>query len=58
MPRPNRHNEIELNLLSAGSLTYLLEVTVQRFRPAGWPFFGRPSLIKLSTSMGTLRISS
>jgi AraC family transcriptional regulator, melibiose operon regulatory protein len=24
MPRPDRHNEIELNLLSAGSLTYLL----------------------------------
>ncbi len=24
MPRPNRHNEIELNLLTAGSLTYLL----------------------------------
>jgi AraC family transcriptional regulator, melibiose operon regulatory protein len=24
MPRPDRHNEIELNLLTAGSLTYLL----------------------------------
>jgi AraC family transcriptional regulator, melibiose operon regulatory protein len=24
MPRPNRHNEIELNLLTSGSLTYLL----------------------------------
>jgi len=24
MPRPDRHNEIELNLLSSGSLTYLL----------------------------------
>ncbi|MFO1001295.1 MAG: AraC family transcriptional regulator [Planctomycetaceae bacterium] len=24
MPRPNRHNEIELNLLTEGSLTYLL----------------------------------
>ena len=24
MPRPDRHNEIEMNLLSAGSLTYLL----------------------------------
>lgn len=24
MPRPNRHNEIELNLLRSGSLTYLL----------------------------------
>jgi hypothetical protein len=24
MPKPNRHNEIELNLLTAGSLTYLL----------------------------------
>jgi AraC-like DNA-binding protein len=24
MPRPNHHNEIELNLLTAGSLTYLL----------------------------------
>ena len=24
MPRPDRHNEIELNLLMAGSLTYLL----------------------------------
>lgn len=24
MPRPSRHNEIELNLLTAGSLTYLL----------------------------------
>ena len=24
VPRPDRHNEIELNLLKAGSLTYLL----------------------------------
>jgi AraC-like DNA-binding protein len=24
MPRPNRHNEVELNLLTSGSLTYLL----------------------------------
>jgi hypothetical protein len=24
MPRPDRHNEVELNLLTSGSLTYLL----------------------------------
>jgi len=24
MPRPDKHNEIEFNLLKAGSLTYLL----------------------------------
>ncbi len=37
MPRPNRHNEIELNLLSAGSLTYLLggdRTTIQAGRLA------------------------
>lgn len=37
MPRPDRHNEIELNLLSAGSLTYLLgghRITVEAGRLA------------------------
>jgi AraC-like DNA-binding protein len=37
MPRPDRHNEIELNLLRAGSLTYLLgghRVTIEADRLA------------------------
>jgi AraC-like DNA-binding protein len=37
MPRPNRHNEIELNLLTDGSLTYLLgggSTTIQAGRLA------------------------
>ncbi|MBS0262890.1 MAG: helix-turn-helix domain-containing protein [Planctomycetes bacterium] len=37
MPRPNRHNEVELNLLTEGSLTYLLggvRTTVQAGRLA------------------------
>lgn len=37
MPRPNRHNEIELNLLTDGSLTYLLgggRTTIQAGRLA------------------------
>lgn len=37
MPRPNRHNEIELNLLTNGSLTYLLggdRTTIQAGRLA------------------------
>ena len=45
MPRPDRHNEIEVNLLTGGTITYLINDKKKLFRLNESLFFGPFSFV-------------
>lgn len=58
MPRSDRHNEIELNLLEQGALTYLLGGATLPFQRDNWRSSGPVFPTKSSASRASASISS